>query len=253
MLYIFNTTICPTPGLTYHTRTITAVEARRLLEAAYEQTLREGSCFGHYMSAIGHETTAQVATALLGCPVGVNRIAATMTDGDSAICVKLRGRAPEGVILTTEQMEEIGYDLVLMDAVDQSKVAQECYLRIDPNAPWEERCPPLEEGAAALVKSFDSWVKSQRKAERESGASYSPDTPFDDLRAGMVRLCREVIESHITSARESCGDVGCSAEDARRVREGLVSRLVDVLQETVQVMSVRPREDSPFETTIHVA
>lgn len=100
-----------------------------------------------------------------------------------------------------------------------------------------------------------TW-QAQRKAEHESGASYSPNTPFDDLRAGLVRLCRETIESHITNARESYGDAGCSVDDARRVRESLVSRLVDVLQErgeAVQVMSVRPREASPFETTIHVA
>lgn len=244
MLYIFNTTIAPTSNLTYHVKTITAEHARCLVKDS------------EVTSAIGHDAAAAIASVLLDRPIAVNRINAQMSAGDSAICIKLRGRAPEGVILTAEQVEAVGYDIVLMTACDQSAVAQEVYLRIDPNAPWEERCPPLEEGAAHLVQSFDRWVKAQRKAEHESGASYSPNTPFDDLRAGLVRLCRETIESHITNARESFGDAGCSVEDARRVRESLVSRLVDVLQErgeAVQVMSVRPREASPFETTIHVA
>lgn len=105
MLYIFNTTIAPTPGLTYHTRIITAHEARDLVSRTPTT------------SAIGHEATAQIATVVLGTPVNVNRIAAKMVAGDSAICVKLRGRTAEGVILSAEEVESIGYDLVLMEAV----------------------------------------------------------------------------------------------------------------------------------------
>jgi hypothetical protein len=103
-LYIFNTTICTTPGLTYATRIASSAVAREIMA-------RFG---GSYISAIGHEATAQVASAILEVSVPANRFAAEMQAGDEALCIKLRGRAPEGVILTRAQMEEIGYDIVHM-------------------------------------------------------------------------------------------------------------------------------------------
>jgi hypothetical protein len=106
MLYVFNTTICPTPGPTYHTRTITAEQARRIIADADFVT-----------SAIGHDATAQIASALLVRPIEVNRIAASMAAGDAAICVKLRSRPPEGVILSAEEVEAILEDESLEPAL----------------------------------------------------------------------------------------------------------------------------------------
>lgn len=71
-------------------------------------------------------------------------------------------------------------------------------------------------------------------------------TPFDDLRSGFLRLLRETIDEHINTARAEAGGA-CSVDDVRRVREGLVSRLVDVLQEQgeqVHGMPVAPRESA---------
>lgn len=112
-VYIFNTTILTTPGLTFHSEVIDAVQAQRLVAPAPGREV---------ISAIGHEATAQVASAILGREVEYNRIAANMQDGDLAVCVKLRGRAPEGVILTREQIEAIGFDLVLLRAEDPARV-----------------------------------------------------------------------------------------------------------------------------------
>lgn len=38
--------------------------------------------------------------------------------GDYAVCFKLKGRAPEGVILSEEEIQSIGYELVLIRAED---------------------------------------------------------------------------------------------------------------------------------------
>lgn len=119
MLFVFNTTICTTIGLTYHTRIVTPEWARRFIRD------RE------VISAIGHESTAQIASIVLGRDVPVNRIAASMQAGDEAICIKLRGRPQEGVILSAEEVEAIGYDLVLMSAVDQSAVTEDCFARTE--------------------------------------------------------------------------------------------------------------------------
>jgi len=67
-----------------------------------------------WQSAIGHTATAEILTDLTGYIVPVNRIEYRQEIGDTAIVFKLRGRAPEGVILTREQIEEIGYDFYLM-------------------------------------------------------------------------------------------------------------------------------------------
>lgn len=104
--YIFNTTIVPNPGL-YMDEIITEMAAQIVLAGA-----------GEVVSAIGHDSTAQLASTVLGREVPVNRIPATMQIGDSAVCIKLRGRAPEGAILDRAQVEAIGYDLHLLQRLD---------------------------------------------------------------------------------------------------------------------------------------
>ncbi len=49
-------------------------------------------------------------TTLLGVPVPVNRQAYSSQVGDTALVFKLKGRPPEGKILTLEEMSEIGYE-----------------------------------------------------------------------------------------------------------------------------------------------
>ena len=63
-----------------------------------------------FLSAIGHQATADVLTELLGTPIFVNRIQYTQQEGEVALVFKLKARAPEGVILSKEEIEAIGYE-----------------------------------------------------------------------------------------------------------------------------------------------
>lgn len=65
-------------------------------------------------SHIGHSATADVATALLGVPVHMDRAPWVPESAPVALVVQLRGRPPEGAILSIEEMERIGYDLRIM-------------------------------------------------------------------------------------------------------------------------------------------
>ena len=102
-MYLMNTTMMPNNIGTYTARPIAAETAQAMMGE------RE------WVSAIGHESSAQAMSEVLGTPVQHNRLTIALEYGDSMLCLKLRGRPPEGVILTREQMEEIGYDLVLVE------------------------------------------------------------------------------------------------------------------------------------------
>ncbi len=65
-------------------------------------------------SAIGHESTAKIVERLLGEPMPVCREQYVQPVGAKAIVFKLRGRPPEGKILSAAEIEEIGYDLGLL-------------------------------------------------------------------------------------------------------------------------------------------
>ena len=73
-----------------------------------------GMIYPLYKSAIGHESTAEILTELLGVNVPVNRQNYVQGINDKAIVFKLKTRAPEGVILNREQIEEIGYEFGLL-------------------------------------------------------------------------------------------------------------------------------------------
>ena len=66
------------------------------------------------LSAVGHESTAQILSSLLGEDVAVNRIQFAQESEDVCICFKLKGRAPEGKILTEEEVEAIGYEFKML-------------------------------------------------------------------------------------------------------------------------------------------
>ena len=71
----------------------------------------------NYESAIGHESTAEILTELLGVFVTVNRTNNKQAPGDQAIVFKLRGRPLEGKILSREDIDAIGYDLGLLTRI----------------------------------------------------------------------------------------------------------------------------------------
>lgn len=63
-----------------------------------------------FQSAVGHQSTCDVLTSLLGVQVPLNRIEYTQQKGDIAIVFKLKGRPEEGKILTVEEINAIGYE-----------------------------------------------------------------------------------------------------------------------------------------------
>jgi len=70
------------------------------------------------MSAVGHNTTADIMTELIGINIPVNRIQASQESGQKAIIFKLLKRPEEGKILNREEIEEIGYEFLLLERLD---------------------------------------------------------------------------------------------------------------------------------------
>lgn len=102
-LALLNTTIATVDGV-FEVKTITLDEAIKMAQNNSE----------NIVSAIGHESTAQIMTELLGVNVPVNRIQFSQEVGQVALVFKLKGRAPEGVILNREEIEKIGFEFKTM-------------------------------------------------------------------------------------------------------------------------------------------
>lgn len=102
-VYLLNTTVipCGADGLW---------EATTLpLEFAKRQASKG------FVSAVGHESTAAIMSELLGRQVPVSRAQVAPVPGDKLLCFKLRRRTFEGQVLSKEEIEEWGYEWVLME------------------------------------------------------------------------------------------------------------------------------------------
>jgi len=100
-LGLLATTIATTDGV-YEVKTISLDEAIALASS-------------HELdSTIRHESTTPIVSTLLGVEVKANCKQFTQQIGQSALVFKLKGRPPEGVILSKEEIEEIGYEWKLM-------------------------------------------------------------------------------------------------------------------------------------------
>lgn len=104
MMYLMNTTMMPNNEGSYVAKPIDAATAVTLMS----------DC--EWVSAVGHGSTAQAMSLLLGQEVVENRQTITLEDGDSMLCLKLRTRLAEGKIISSlEEINEIGFDLVLIE------------------------------------------------------------------------------------------------------------------------------------------
>lgn len=95
MLTILNTSILTDHG-SYTYRAATLDEAKAMVADGFQ-------------SAIGHQSTADVISTLLGVECPMNRINYTQERGDKALVFKLNGRPEEGKILSVADIERIGY------------------------------------------------------------------------------------------------------------------------------------------------
>lgn len=68
-----------------------------------------------WISAVGHQSTAEVISEVLGTEVPMNRLTVEPQEGDTFLCFKLNSRPPEGAILDKEMLEQIGYSFCTMD------------------------------------------------------------------------------------------------------------------------------------------
>jgi hypothetical protein len=89
----------------------------------YEPLTLEGACAlvsefqregKSIQSAIGHQTTAELLSGLLDYTVAINRMEFKQTVETVALVFKLKGRPPEGKVLSREELEEIGYEFGLL-------------------------------------------------------------------------------------------------------------------------------------------
>jgi len=71
-----------------------------------------------FQSAVGHQSTAEILTELLGVSVPMNRMSYAQGVGEKALVFKLKARAPEGVILSRQEIEAIGYEFGLLLRVE---------------------------------------------------------------------------------------------------------------------------------------
>ena len=86
------------------------------LEKVRELLQRHG-----FISAIGHESTAQFLTQLLGLPVAYNRVTVQLGRGDAAIVFQLLGgRLPEGRLLTEEELATIRYQFFYVSVIPRT-------------------------------------------------------------------------------------------------------------------------------------
>jgi rRNA maturation protein Rpf1 len=107
-LYFLNSPIITNDGM-FQYRQIRIEEAKEIA-----QTYINNNC----ESAIGHEATAQLLSALLGFSIPAERKAISMQVDEAAIVLQLTGRLPEGFVLTdTGQLEKIGYRLGLLERI----------------------------------------------------------------------------------------------------------------------------------------
>jgi hypothetical protein len=104
-VYVLNSPVLTSFGR-YVYRPITVDEARMLLA--------EG-----FISAIGHEATANFISQILGVSIPVNRIAITMKPGDKALVFQLLQRLPEGRVLSFEELQAVPYRLGLLEMLGE--------------------------------------------------------------------------------------------------------------------------------------
>lgn len=70
-----------------------------------------------FQSAVGHQSTCDVLTKLLGVEVKLNRIQYSQKIGESALVFKLKGRLEEGKILSAEEVELMEYEFGKLERI----------------------------------------------------------------------------------------------------------------------------------------
>lgn len=99
---LFNGTVATTNGL-YRIKDVDVDTAKKYIKE------------NGFISAIGHQATADIMSDLLESNIIMNRIQFHQEVGQIAIVFKLNERPPEGVLLNREEVEHVGYSLKMME------------------------------------------------------------------------------------------------------------------------------------------
>lgn len=102
---LFNGTIATTNGI-YKISDIDIESAKKLIGEM------------GFISAIGHESTADIMSDLFDMDIPMNRIQFRQQVGQKAVVFKLDQRPPEGIVLNRKEIEDIGYSLKLMERLE---------------------------------------------------------------------------------------------------------------------------------------
>ena len=95
---ILNTSIVTSDGV-YVRKTINLDEAKALVA-------------GEFISYVGHPSTCEIMSSLLGVEVPMNRSQFTQGAGQTALVFKLNGRPEPGAELSREDLERIGFSFM---------------------------------------------------------------------------------------------------------------------------------------------
>jgi hypothetical protein len=106
-VYVLNTLIIPVdfekhPQVTIRIRKATVEEVRQLLSHGF-------------ISAIGHQATADLLTTLIGIEIPYNRVTIKAKPGDKLVHFVLRERIPEGRVLTLDELKLLPFDLAISE------------------------------------------------------------------------------------------------------------------------------------------
>ena len=82
----------PPQGRTVRVRPVSLEEVKSILQE------------GEYVSAVGHPSTAEVMSTLLGVEIPPNRVTITLGPGDRVLVFQLAVRLAEGQILSQEEV-----------------------------------------------------------------------------------------------------------------------------------------------------
>lgn len=109
-LYLLNSLITPIKDhyALFEIKQISIEEARKIIQTKPS-----------FVSAVGHNATAQLMSLALGVEVPANRVSIYFSKGDEAIALVLMRRLAEGqIIKTMEELESIGYTLYYIRRVE---------------------------------------------------------------------------------------------------------------------------------------
>ena len=110
MVFLTNTPIIPLPRGT-----------KDALIRASEVSLEEARSLvkGGFVSAVGHQATADALTLLLQVPVPFNRVQVFLGPGDSILAFSLAKRLEEGRVITSvEELLSIGFTFTLFQRLE---------------------------------------------------------------------------------------------------------------------------------------